>query len=453
MKYIFLDTNIFLHFQYFDQIDWSKIVNSNDYKIVISDIVLKELDEKKYDSNKKKAERSKNVIAKIDKIADENNGVIQNKAKSELILLNAINKAVLEENLLNIDDQDNYLIASILDFKKNNPDYDIVLISYDSGPRRKAKNLGINALKMPEDYLLPQEPDEKDKKLKELQAENLKLKNKIPKLSVFFDDNSQKKVFSISKQNLSEDENKALKIIELDKSYKPLIYKSPQELKEELDKKNPLLARFSLSSTISSFGSISSSITKEQTENYNKNLENFKSRYKEYLDEYYDYLKMKSLSIEINLCLFNDGNVPAEDISIHFHFPDGFDLHELTYREEPREPAPPEKPKTPLEKVARNMQHINSYYPSIRNNYSSPSLPSPPPNISSPYIRRTNSYDVNLHVQNLKHTHQFCFNTLVVTFPSFEEIINFTIDYDIVASNVPEKVKGILNVIVSKDNN
>jgi hypothetical protein len=39
MKYLFLDTNIFLHFQYFEQIPWGNLVDDTEFKIIESDIV------------------------------------------------------------------------------------------------------------------------------------------------------------------------------------------------------------------------------------------------------------------------------------------------------------------------------------------------------------------------------------------------------------------------------
>ena len=47
MKYLFLDTNIFLHFQNFEQIPWQKLIGGDDFKIIVSDIVAEEIDKHK----------------------------------------------------------------------------------------------------------------------------------------------------------------------------------------------------------------------------------------------------------------------------------------------------------------------------------------------------------------------------------------------------------------------
>jgi len=41
MNYIFLDTNVFIHFKDFDQIDWKNVINSDeDFLITIVPIVI-----------------------------------------------------------------------------------------------------------------------------------------------------------------------------------------------------------------------------------------------------------------------------------------------------------------------------------------------------------------------------------------------------------------------------
>jgi len=52
MKYIFLDTNIFLHFQDFEKIDWLSESSSKACKLIIAPVVIDELDEKKIGTNK-----------------------------------------------------------------------------------------------------------------------------------------------------------------------------------------------------------------------------------------------------------------------------------------------------------------------------------------------------------------------------------------------------------------
>lgn len=42
MKYVFLDTNVFLQFKDLEQIPWGELVRDNDFTIIVSDVVSRE---------------------------------------------------------------------------------------------------------------------------------------------------------------------------------------------------------------------------------------------------------------------------------------------------------------------------------------------------------------------------------------------------------------------------
>lgn len=69
-------------------------------------------------------------------------------------------------------------------------------------------------------------------------------------------------------------------------------------------------------------------------------------------------------------------------------------------------------------------------------------------NVSSPTIRRTNSYEIHFHVRTLKHKYQEPFETLFVAFDSWDTAKPFTVGYELSAGNVPNVVHGQLHVIV-----
>ena len=56
MKHIFLDSNILIHFQSIEQINWLKITNCKQCNILIAPIVIDELESKKI-SNKKQPDK------------------------------------------------------------------------------------------------------------------------------------------------------------------------------------------------------------------------------------------------------------------------------------------------------------------------------------------------------------------------------------------------------------
>ena len=192
MKYIFLDTNIFFHFQYFETIDWLSEVSTSECKLMISPIVVDELDEKKIGTNKLST-KARKVLNRLEELMDVDNAQIQEKVFIEVIL-NKPQKKIYEDYELNFNEQDHRLIASILEFRDEKDDEDILLCTNDIGPRLRAKQYGITPLKLNEKYLLPFQESDEEKTIKKLERENRALKTKYPFFHLGF--LTQKNLFS-----------------------------------------------------------------------------------------------------------------------------------------------------------------------------------------------------------------------------------------------------------------
>lgn len=66
MKYLFLDTNVYLHYMDFEQIDWKSLVcNGDDFTIVVPLIVIREIDKQKDSSRGKIQGRAKKTSEKF----------------------------------------------------------------------------------------------------------------------------------------------------------------------------------------------------------------------------------------------------------------------------------------------------------------------------------------------------------------------------------------------------
>lgn len=67
-------------------------------------------------------------------------------------------------------------------------------------------------------------------------------------------------------------------------------------------------------------------------------------------------------------------------------------------------------------------------------------------NVGSPTIKKTNSYDVNVHVRSVKHNLNETLDVLWLKYDDMRKAKGFTIDYKIMAANIPQVVTGKLNV-------
>jgi hypothetical protein len=133
------------------------------------------------------------------------------------------------------------------------------------------------------------------------------------------------------------------------------------------------------------------------------------------------------------------------------HFPDGFELFAKgDYDEEPEAPKAPAKPKSILEQAATGFPMAAlgldryAYLPDL----GQMRMPAGPSNVSGPKIKRTNSYDVKVHVGLAKHGIEVALDVMYITFDPAAGPRSFTIEYAIHASNLLTHVNGTLNVIV-----
>jgi len=69
-------------------------------------------------------------------------------------------------------------------------------------------------------------------------------------------------------------------------------------------------------------------------------------------------------------------------------------------------------------------------------------------NVGRPSIRRSKSYDVGFSVRKIKHGLVEVLDSLYAVFESRESARSFTIDYRLLADNLPDPVEGHLHVIV-----
>ena len=188
-------------------------------------------------------------------------------------------------------------------------------------------------------------------------------------------------------------------------------------------------------------------LSQEQVERYNEELDKFYAEHAEYAKSLYKLYLVKYNSIEIKLLLQNKGTAPAKDIDVHLHFPDGFELVEKSNLPKIRKkPEPPYKPQHRFDlniRLAASL--INPVLPNYHGSSSKPEV-----NASAPIIRRTNSYNVDFHVKNVKHHQSVELSVLYVRFDDINAATGFGFNYRLVAADLPNVVNGKLSVRFEK---
>lgn len=183
MKYLFLDTNIYLHFKHFEQIDWKSLFN-DDVTICVPQRVLVEIDKHKDQSRGKIQKKAKTISARLGE-------VLLQGLTSQVPL-----KDIPDPPATAFDDpqyhkeiSDDWIILSALHCSINNSD--IVIVAYDNGILLKAKQHGLCFFSMPDSFLIADEPSDEEKEIKQLKQQLAKYENRRPIPAVEFENRTQ----------------------------------------------------------------------------------------------------------------------------------------------------------------------------------------------------------------------------------------------------------------------
>ena len=446
-KAVFLDTNIYLHYQPFDQINWLETLGTSAVTIVVPPVTVRELNKhKELHPHPRVKERAGMVLKRLSSLFEPS---FQTHLRDGIEVWLEDRDPVIDFAAfqLNPEIQDDNLIASIIMFHNEKPATDVILVTSDGGLilTTKAGRQGIHVVRLLDNLKLPEEPDPNQKRIRKLEQELREIKLKIPKLSLIFENGEQHIKFVLSQQvDLAQEELES-QLDEIKRRYPKIEKRSeqsrnlPEHLASIVDEAANLSAL------------VGNVVPPEEIDKYNTNLDKFYRFYGEYLRESAEYRNLQDRTVKLMIFVANNGTAPAEDVDVFMHFPDGFLLMNKRDFPEPTEPPkPPEKLRTQIQKLMESFSKPLISVPSLHPHISAQIRP--PSNVSVINIKRTSSYDVDFHVQRIKHKLQEpADEPLYVVFQSFEGAQSFQIDYRILAANIPNELTGQLHVIIEKN--
>jgi hypothetical protein len=434
---VFLDTMIYLHYRAVEEIRWTDVVNADEVIIVVPRVTIGELDKHK-DQHPSSTirNRARKRLQKIEEWAESGPAPLR-----EHVTVQVDSRAPqCDYGALNLDRSraDDVLIASMIQYREENPGADLLLITQDTTPRLTARSHGIRAMALPDEFVLGQELDPLEKENRELKRQLDRYQSAAPKLAFGF---------------VSEGEPAShlrVKLIAPPENQEEWITERVQRIREKYPKRQPTQERSSGLAALSAFSHL---IPSEEYKRYNQELERFYTKYEEYLRRAWGGMLMQRLSVELRFELWNNGSAPAENIDFHLHFPDGFVLDR--YREGMFDyhdaPKPPRVPRTQMQMLADSAAMMRTpYQPPVIPDFSS-ALRQGPPNLSAPDIEHGDSYNVQWEMRLLKHKQTVELHPLVVTFHTYEEAASFGVEYRVHAANVLDPLEGTLHVVVEKE--
>lgn len=321
MKYVVLDTNVYLHYKDFEQIDWKSLLN-DDVTVCVPQRVFEEIDKHK-DLNKGKIQRkAKRLSARFSEI------FLQGTApRVPVEVLSHPLATAFDDPQYHKEISDDWIILSALHSSFDNAT--LVIVSGDNGILLKAKQHGLGYFLMPDDLLLAEEASEEEREIKQLRQQLAKYESRLPDPKVEFE--GETPLLAIEKpQFVNIKDELAAYELEIKGSH------AYQSLTDAPNSSN-------ISYLFGSFTQLAYS-TIEQRQEYNKKLDEYfekKLRQKEiHLDQQF----MEQRFSKINFILANIGTAPLGDTTIFVTFPPEVKLYsqesKVTVRvEDPMEPV------------------------------------------------------------------------------------------------------------------
>jgi hypothetical protein len=417
---------IYLHFRFVDEIDFSEVLNTSEQvEVVVPRVTISELDKhKNTHPNSKIRERAKKTLRLIEEAQGKQKFMLKNQCV--LSIYNRHPTIDFAEIGLDKESKDDILVATILEYCKQQPKNKILLISDDFGPRTTANSHGITSSELSETFRLPPQEDPVEVENRSLKRELHQLKTALPKLKIgILCDGDFHNPLKLQLPEIPAINQSKVKEIVSEKSSKF------QPIQPDLPEASVKLWIDSKLITVP-----------VEVERYNREVKEYPKRLIEhYLREYPIYVQHQ-LAHEIEIFVENDGSQPAEDVDVWLHFPDGCLLyHKLpALHNEPLEPITPRSASQMLNDTIGMLAH--SSLPSIMESVGLDTWKTS--------IRKTNSYEVDRHFDRIKHNHRETFPKIYLTFDKIDSAKPFSIKYRITAANLISPVEGELSVVIEK---
>ena len=418
-KYVFIDTNIALHFKRPDQVDWLKLTGADKVVLVAAPIILRELEKQKVSHKSQKLrERADNFIKWLDKFMEEPETEVRSNV-TWLFLPYEPQIDFRNENLSKTV-ADDHLIASVLDFSRQSELIPIVAVA-DIGLKNKLRYRQIDVLVLTDDLRIPVEPGLLERENEELRKKLARIESRTPKLSIAFEGGAQHQVLDARDP----------------KSYK---VKSLEEIKEEHSYMT-LATEAELSSSVGVWHGSEQKLRNDHRAKYNEQLDKFFRDYQIFLDSHAAWLETLCMHHLIELVIANDGTAPASNIDAELYFPEGVipvDKDDIPDR--PKPPVVPEKNQGILTSHFTDIRHLNFQDIAKKQQKWLTAHLSGTTNIE------LNENSVCISYPKLKHGFCEISDPLIFRFVSRDAVRSFNIDYQLSANEMPDAVEGKLHI-------
>ncbi|BEU25787.1 PIN domain-containing protein [Paraburkholderia sp. 22B1P] len=190
------DTNFFLQCNDYTMLEWSIVTDDLDITIAVPRVVQKELDNHKDGGNSRRASRARKTSASFAAVVDSESNTSTTEVRGRKLTLELLTPRIRTEDFpdLDLQNQDDVIVAEALWVKRERPEHRITFLSNDTPALLTAKSQQLPFLRPPDKWQLPPEKDERDKKIDELQRQLKTLTSQHPELEFILPEHSTRSV-------------------------------------------------------------------------------------------------------------------------------------------------------------------------------------------------------------------------------------------------------------------
>jgi hypothetical protein len=181
--YFFPDTNVFVQCHPLGQLDWSAWKTFDEVHLIVSRPVQSEIDKQKNKGSDRLGKRARTTSSLFREIilADTREKVIREAGpRVKIVIHQDLRPSPDLADRLDYTERDHQLVGIAYAFVQQNPGSDARLLTDDTGPMASAQMVSIPFVAIPDNWLLPPQPSETERKIGTLQAEVARLRDAEP---------------------------------------------------------------------------------------------------------------------------------------------------------------------------------------------------------------------------------------------------------------------------------
>lgn len=394
---IVLDSNIFLHYKCFEDIPWQEELGCGDITIVLTAMVIEEIDDKKDNEKGKIQKRAKTVSSRIAEILlDGATG------KFPILYLENAYATEDEKRQYHLDRNDNQILYDVAMSGLDKDD--VTIISSDNAMLIRAKQQGFKIHKLDDKYLLKEELSKEEKEAQAAIKELERMKNRMPEPTLIFEN--------------GENNMKIKRALVLNREAE--VEKRVEELRHKWPEKTIEGEQYSV------LGNTFSNASPEMIVHYNasrrKYIEDLEKKIRLEVERDDLQLRMKKISVAV----YNGGNASTGKMNVFVELPESIEFYSKGCKKE----VEYEEPTTPnfYPRLTRTPSLFGEYKPKIEMWDLESSL---------------DVVEITKKVEPLNHILQQGLFTLYVDSATCP---NFKLKWMLVDAALPDPVEGELNV-------